>query len=799
MESETLGKINYDGEITIAFGRSHRDIHWRNRTMKWSDLVARLKETKRTEETFSEYLKLPKEEQTDIKASAGAFVGGPVQGGHRKADNVPWRHLITLDADFAYPEMWEDMTALNAFACVMYSTHKHAVDKPRLRLVIPLSRPITPDEYQCVARTIAGDIGIDLFDDTTYEPHRLMFYPTTSSDAPYVFNFQDGRWLDPDEVLARYENWRDQSFWPESEHSRNHRAKLAEKQGNPLEKRGVVGAWCRTYSIPAAIERYLSDVYEACGEDRYTYAHGSSVGGLVLYDGDTFAFSHHGTDPVGGLLVNSFDLVRLHLFADKDVNVDERTPVNRRPSYLAMVDLARDDERVTETMALERIREAGIEFGDSDTSWLRRLQRNQNGQIKSNAHNVKLVLNKDPNIAGKVWVDLFEQRVIVSDDLPWREKDRGATWADADDAGLRNYLSEVYGITGRSIILDAFTEVAERQARHPVRDYLSGLTWDGVKRVDTLLIDYLGAEDSAYTRAVTRKSLTAAVARIMNPGTKFDYVLTLYGAQGQGKSEMVKRLGVHWFSDSLTTVTGKEAYEQLLGKWILELGELAAVKRAEVEAIKQFITKQSDRYRPAYGRVVTEHPRQCIFIATTNEPNFLRDLTGNRRFWIVEVESDKATKKLWGDMTDETVGQVWAEAVQSWRDGEELRLPPEMEETASEIQDEHIEDDGRMGLILEFLEKPITEEWYSLNLGMRRMALDSDLEGGKRIPRVRVCALEVWCECFGYDPGALTNGHARQINALLRKVPGWKPARSKLRFGSAYGIQKAYVRQNQDF
>ena len=219
-----------------------------------------------------------------------------------------------------------------------------------------------------------------------------------------------------------------------------------------------------------------------------------------------------------------------------------------------------------------------------------------------------------------------------------------------------------------------------------MREYLDGCVWDGVPRVETLLVDYLGAEDTPYTRAVTRKALTAAAARIYDPGCKFDYMLTLRGRQGIGKSALIARLGGRWFSDSFTTLQGKDAYEQVLGVWIMEVGELAGMRRAEAETIKLYISKQVDRFRPAYGRRTQEFPRQCIFIGTTNEAQFLRDRTGNRRFWIVDTPNEPR-RSLWDELTPETVRRVWAEAAELYHAGETLYLPPELESVARRVQE----------------------------------------------------------------------------------------------------------------
>ena len=341
--------------------------------------------------------------------------------------------------------------------------------------------------------------------------------------------------------------------------------------------------------------------------------------------------------------MNSFDLVRIHRFRDKDVNADQDTRVNDLPSYKAMCDLAAEDDAVREELNkenLERIRgyfDDGFVDTDPEGEWMKQLSRDKKGNIDPTPDNLIIILENDPNLCGRVAYNDFSFRLAVLKDLPWRKKEQGNVWNDTDDACLRNYLSKVYEIQGANKIADACSEVFMRHHFHPVRDYIKSLKWDGVKRAETLWIDYLGAEDTHYTREVTRKHLAAAVARVFEPGCKFDYVIILSGQQGIGKSTMLKKLGREWFSDSLSAVQGKEAYEQLHGVWIAEMGELYATRKSESEAVKLFLSKQEDIFRVAYGRRTSTFPRQCVFYGTTNDSQFLRDWTGNRRFWPLAV------------------------------------------------------------------------------------------------------------------------------------------------------------------
>lgn len=792
--------VQYDGQINIAVGASRRSVNWKNEQMLWSELVQRLSIVSRTQETAKEYKSLPKPKRDEIK-DVGGFVGGTLKGGRRKAEAIQERRVLTLDLDYVTPQdnPWATIQLVLGCAAVMYSTHSHTESAQRLRLVIPLSRPVTPDEYTAISRRIAGDIGIDMFDDTTYEPHRLMYWPSASLDAPYVYEQEDGPWLDADEQLGRYKDWTDASEWPVSSRKQDIMTRLAKKQGDPTDKKGIVGAFCRVYDVHAAIEQFLPETYFPCGEDRYTYASGSTAGGLVIYEGGKFAYSHHGTDPISGKLCNAFDLVRLHMFGEQDDDVAPGTPVNRMPSYQMMSDIAIEDEAVRQDLAVHRIKELSSRWDDvedGDLDWISQLTVNSKGAIESTIDNVYIILLNDPELKGKFIYDEFKERPVVLGDMPWLEykKRVSDSWIDVDDAGLRRHLEKTYQIDNFNKIKDAVDLAMSACKVHPVREYLVGLEWDGVPRVDKIFIDYLGAEDNSYTRQVTRKSLIGAVARIFKPGCKHDHMLVLVGPQGCRKSTTIAKLGRQWFSDSLYTLSGKDAYEQLQGYWIIEMGEMAATRKAELEQIKQFMSKQSDNFRSAYARRTQDHPRQCCFFGTTNDDEFLRDPTGGRRFWPVVVTNRGKTE---GDKLDpDTVDQIWAEAVVRYESGETWYLDAETEALAKKVQEEHTEMNSKQGVIEEFLDTLVPEDWDEWDLDRRLSFLGGSFGEESQGVKLRdkVCALEIWQELFKGDPKSFNQASAREINGILRRIPGWESKSSVL--CGLYGRQRAFVRES---
>lgn len=768
--------------------------------------MERLSTTSRTPESQGEYKNMTKSQQDKIK-DIGGFVAGKLKNGSRKAENVESRDIITLDADFAAVDFCDQLDIFLSCAWCVYSTHKHTPEKPRLRLLIPLDRSATAEEYEAVARKIADNIGIDQFDDTTYQPHRLMYWPSTSMDGEYVFRTGKGEFLSVDSILQQYKDWTDVSEWPVSGRTLQRKDRLLKKQEDPCSKNGIVGAFCRTYNVEEAMEKFLPGVYIPCAmEDRYTYAAGSTAAGAVIYDDGKFIYSNHATDPAGGVLCNAFDLVRLHKFRELDEEAAEGTPTVKLPSYLEMRDLASNDAGVRMTLHKERTAGSQKDFAgisiaedEDDDSWVLEMDVDGKGNYMATIHNAKMILSHDPLLKGKIRKNEFTKKYRVFGALPWNTDERERDWEDNDDSGLRYYIEKVYQIKGKANIEDAWGLVANENRYHPVRDYLESLVWDGVPRVETLFIEFMGAEDNAYTRAVSRIALTAAVARIFAPGIKYDNVVVLVGPQGCGKSTILKKLGRDWFSDTLTTMQGKEAYEQIQGFWIIEIGELAAMKRYEVETVKQFTSKSEDSYRAAYGHHVETHKRQCVFFGTTNTYDFLKDMTGNRRFFPVDVHPEKAVKDVWKDLDTKAVDQIWAEAVSLFWNGEKFYMWNEdLKRMAEEVQDSHLEESPLAGAVLAFLDKKIPKNWDEIDLCAKRdfirgESFVSDIKG--EVYRDKVCALEIWCELFDGERKDLSRQKSKEINDIIEKTGEWIRAKKSLRFSGAYGVQKGFIRK----
>lgn len=788
-----------DRSITIAVGSSATSGYWNNKQMLWSDFALKLKTPVVTSETFDEFKKAKRAEQDLIK-DVGGYVGGKTKTKDRQYASIEYRDIICLDADFGYIELWDDLNMIYNCAAVMHSTHKHESKSPRLRIIIPLDRSVEPEEYEAISRRIAADLNIEAFDQTTFQVNRMMFWPSVSSDGEYVYKISENEILNADQVLAQYEDWKNTESWPKSKLHKDNIRKRIKKQEDPLTKTNIVGVFCRTYSIKDVLDKFLNDKYEEVKDGRYTFLGGTTAGGLVIHE-DVFSFSHHGSDPTSGRLCNAFDLCRIHMFG----HLDDGNYKNRKsdivlPSYKAMEQFAISDAETKRTIAKEKLAEAKYDFENSDfdvdnidTEWTSELQANIKGVYESSANNLNLIFSKDQILKDTFIYNKFDNKRYIKKSLPWRKVDTIDNMKDVDYSGVRNYVESIYGIVSSSKIDDVLALEFERNSFHPIQDFLSKLSWDNEKRIETLMIDYFGAEDNAYTRAAIKKTLVAAVARVFEPGRKFDLTLTLVGHQKTYKSTFVKKLGKQWFSDTFTTVQGKESFEQLQGAWIIEIAELSGLKKAEVESTKHFLSKTEDMFRQAYARTVEVYKRQCVFIATTNNENFLKDPTGNRRFMPIDVRKEFVTKSVIDDLDEYEIDQIWAEAYVLYKKNEPLYLNENEEKIANEQQAKHFEVDDRFGIIETYLDIRLPKDWNTFDLNKRRMWLEDGMEQGTQL-RMYVCVAEIWCECFRKDKSEMSRYNTRDINDAMKTNKNWEFVNSTKVF-SIYGTQKYYARK----
>lgn len=775
--------------LAIAYGNNRQAKTWTNKTITFDELKERLKVTIRTPESAEEYAKFNKAKRDTVK-DHGGFVAGALKDGRRKIDTVELRSMLALDGDRIDKAFLENYEENAPYTSLLYTTHSSTEENPRVRLVYPLTRDVSAEEFVAVSRYLAAMLGIDYFDECSYQPNQLMYWPSTPLNGVYVFKDVEKEWLNPDDILSAHPEWTDPTRLPtSSRESRANTTRTAEVK-DPLGKDGTVGLFNRTYfPINRAIEKFLSDVYEPTdNENRYHYIQSSSMAGVEIIEEGKFAYSHHAKDPAYLKLCNAFDLVRIHRFGDDD----------SKKSFNAMCELAMEDDEVKRLAMEEKLLEAEADFTDSDSDWMTRLKyQPRTGLLENSVYNLNLILNNDPDFQNFAFNELAN-RIQITGPLPWERPEGNSFWRDADTAQLKSIIDIRYlAFSSRNHDV-AFTKAADDRHFHPVRDYLNSLPeWDGVKRVEDLFIKYLQAEDTEYVRTVTRKTFAAAVARIYVPGINFDCVPVLDGDQGIGKSTIVKDLvSPEYYSEtlSLTDMDDKSGAEKLQGFWAVEIGELAGMKKADIEKVKAFLSTCDDKYRPSYGRVVESHPRQCIIIATVNgERGYLRDITGNRRFWVIKLHQKKQ-KKTW-NFTPEFRAQFWAEAKEIWKSGEKLYLEGDVLAEAEKMQQSAMEVDERVGMVEEYLNTMLPDDWDSMDLFQRRNYLSGSEFGSPAHKgcelRTEVSNAEIWCECFGKSLQELKPTDSYSIAALMSQIGGWERT-TTIKRQPIYGRQRLY-------
>lgn len=395
-----------------------------------------------------------------------------------------------------------------------------------------------------------------------------------------------------------------------------------------------------------------------------------------------------------------------------------------------------------------------------------------NGKPYQTIENCLNILQNDDKYKGKITFNEFSNKVLYN----------GKQWKDEDFSQLVYHMESNYNITQEKKIRHAFVLENKRNSFHPIKQYLDGLNWDGVPRLSTLFIDFLGADDNPYTRAVSTVTLTGAVARIYHAGVKYDTMPVLVGKQGVGKSTIWAKLGGEWYSDTLDTIKGKEAYESIQNSWIIEIAELSAMAHATKEDTKKFITKTSDKYRKPYAETVEEIPRQCIFVGTTNDYEFLKDETGNRRFYPIDVDITKATKSIWNDLTQEYINQLWAEAKKLYLKHGENAIYIKNEEIlklADNQQREHFEKGTTYSEVEAYLTMPVPPDWNTYDINQRqdfiaRYRKDTNTYATEM--RKSICIREILADLYPNDypiGKKVPRKDSNEIAKILTSL-GWK-------------------------
>ena len=788
-------------KYALSVAGSSASLKWTTVKYTWSDFLERLNRDIRGTETMRDFDRLDRTARANLK-DVGGYMAGGLSGARRLKSAVLSRSMITLDVDYAdslFPLEFD--TRFPGVAAVIYNTRSDREKSRRFRVVIPFAEEVQDAaQYEAAARKIAELLGIDLFDPTTFQAERMMYWQSLSSDQPKVFEVFEGEPISAEYLLSLYgnnEEWRDIRNWAfKSDQEKETRAIVSKAMAqNPREKAGLVGAFCRAYSVPEAIEKYLSDVYEiAPGNDRYTYKAGHSVGGMIVFD-DLFCFSYHSTDPIAdGHAYNAYDLVRVHKFGHLGKE-DSTKEMNK----LVCADKECVKDMVTPDANLDDFDDYGDAVKSDSTEEVTELvwDLDGKGNKQVTVNNFVNAFKSDPLLNGLLAYDMLKETIVFTrPSFTAKGSKKGDLVSDTDISIIKGRIERMHGIYNDAKLNDAIEQVSSDNAFHPIKLYLESLTWDGVPRIDSFLVDYMGAEDDAYTREAFRKMLLAAVTRIYEPGRKFDTALVFYSEQGVGKSTLIQRLSKGWFNDSLTNLSGKESYEAIQFAWLVELAELSALRKSDVEAVKNFISKREDTYRGAYARRVKTHKRQCVFFGSTNDDEFLKDATGNRRFFPVEVKRTRKTRLIFEPEFDAIVDQLWAEAMEGYMLGEALTLSDEAEAIAGGTREEFTERTPIQGLIEEYLDRLFPADYEDRFLAQRLDFLNGDLGEEGTETKNSFSLIELWTEALGRRKDEYTVVKARELSNAVKALKGWK--RDKQARQKIYGPQVIYRRVGAD-
>lgn len=882
----------------------------------WGTLKRLLAVPVKTGEKHKTFMKLNRDEQLRLKSVNGWISGAQCDGEWRNLRNVKPRDIITLDFDYPADGFFDVNEVgchwLNRFENVLLSTRSSTEGAPRYRCVLPSARMISPDEYNALVRIISLRIEgekqpMKQVDKVSSRRAQMMFLPTISTDQKYQFLANEADLLDPDEMFAwfeeKYGDWTDLSNLPLYEGEevlRQH----SDKAEDPWLKPGVIGDWCRAWPIEDLIAEFLSDIYvpgdSGTGKPRYTYTGGSASNGAVVEDDGRFLYSHHGTDPVGEMLVNAWDLYRIHFFGKLDEKAKEGTTIGDMPSSKAMrefvvtdkkyqdvrtasrydmaamfedadaggdpeddletdspeytetADAAEDDEPTAEDLfdeddlgpIPEEEKTAARESSSgsagaadrptgksgkrpknpaSKTWFSDELEMDQNGNIKSNIHNVAAILYNDPRFYGAIRYDLFSghERLFYdikskTDNVPnllVQDRGFGDRWQEIGHLTIRAILATPngpgkvgYGLgtVAERDIAGAVTLCALRNAYHPVKDYVEAQTWDGVERASDLFVRYLGVPDTAYARETARLVLIASIARIYEPGHKFDFAPVLQGPQGIRKSSFIETLyTVRWFGEiNCKLDETQKIAETIGGKWGMEFPELAAFRRTDHNDAKQFMSAREDVVRKAYDREVSVIKRQTVFWGSTNDETYLKDPTGNRRWWpqIVDVP--------YIDTTDlaENLPQIWAEALilyKAMREQEpdttdlSLFLSGDAKAGAEALQEgarEHGLIESWAREIEGWLEQPVTLHAFANHYGKDAgefVAKGID-PGDLWVQRTVFCAADAAELGLKLDWPSKNDLHVKGLDRAIKAITGWVPAREGARHRRWGSSQRAW-------
>ena len=774
MSTKTAADLTLD--LSVAPSVSSR--RWEAATLTWERLVDRA-------------------HHPESVKDCGGYVAGRLKGTARRKGQVKYRSAVTLDADAA-SETLPALVAGLGLRALVHSTYSHTRAHPRYRVIIPIMGPgLSEEEYPRVARGLMEALGEAQFDPGSTQPERLMFWPATAAPDEYEVVECQGETATAQGLLRDFGG-----LGPTPDH-------MPGSKRDPLGLPGVAGAFNRVYDMARAVTEFHLPYDPVEGEpNRWHYTPAESEGGVIVYP-DGYVFSNHASDPAYGRALSLFDLVALHVYGGEDraAGVPQSAAPADRPSIQrAMREFAARPEIVTELVAADFADVDGDEDGAALPEWVLEFHLHpKTGKPLDDVHNWDLLMRHDPVLRGLARNDM-DLTTVTRRQFPWRTVEAGKDDAltNADRAQISAHLQRAYNMPrpAQEQLNSVIDMVAQDNAFHPVVEYLECLEWDGISRVETYLP---GAQDD-YTRRVARLVAVQAVARALDPGVKVDNCLILTGRQGLGKSWFVETMARGW-TCTLGPIEGgglRDTVMAMTRSWVTVADEGFAMKKADAEALKQFVTLTHDVIRLPYAREHVKLPRRQVIWGTTNDAVFLRAQEGNRRFLIVEV----AEKLDFGKYSDEYVNQVWAEAVHIWKtskaqyglkDNPELFLSASEEAAAESVRSMATEEDSMTGLIQAYLDTLVPENWVEMSPEERISWLRDEEQGivSGTHPIDVVCSLEIWEIALGRERGKHSRVDILQITNALKQLPGWfgpMPKPTRLPF---YGPQRVFARLDE--
>lgn len=704
-----------------------------------------------------------------LTKQCGNYVLGELKGSRRTKDTVLARSAFTLDADYNVDDSVVQAIELLGYRAVIHTTWRSTPEAPRYRIILPASRDMTAAEYRAAAQVLMRQLGEEHFDPAGALPEQYMFRPSAKSPETWQkWVFDEGINVDVDALL--------EGVSLDLSHEANPRV----YKQDPKEIPGTVGAFNRAYSIQEAIDAFELPYDEVIPGELWTKRGSSSVAGVRLV-APGVVFSHHATDPAYNVACSAFDLMRIHRFGELDRDVEPGTPVNRRPSQEAALEFASGLQPVlTELIGQDFVDDLEVE------DWLSRLEFNsRTGALKDNVKNWDLLR---ANWFPALGFNEMTHQVEALESLPWRAPSNSdPAFTEVDLTNLCLAVEREFKLRpSREYVRNIVDAAAARIRINPVRDYLSELTWDGTPRVETCLP---GAADTPYNRLVARKTMVAAVARIFEPGIKWDFTTIFYGSEGLGKTYWIDRMA-RGYSTTLGNISDKDTLLKLQKAWVAVADEGFSLRKADSDAMKEFLTRRVDTFRAPYGRAVADYPRHCVIWGTTNDPIFLRRQEGNRRYLIVHTEE----RVDFDALDDGYIDQVWAEAVTLYQRGERLYLDEAEEERARASRKEYTEEDPLEGLIEEYSSLPVPRDWSKRSVEARLAWLDAYAESFVEPGKGEVgdlCTVQVWTEVLRRPIGQHSRADLLNIGATLRAA-GYVSLGTK--WHAPYGTQQVYTK-----